>query len=96
MPKRERRSSAEIIYVNANGTAIVEHAGKQYFWHIPEDVILDRLTDTNEFEISIIHNREHRAMIDIMSVRKDECYLRQEINPLKYKDSEEWVVDSSE
>jgi hypothetical protein len=94
MPKRERRSSAEIIQMNSDGTAIVEYAGKQYYWsYIPSYIALTRLNDASEFDVTIVHNFEHRAMIDITSVRKDEQLLRQEINPLKYKDSEEWVVD---
>lgn len=93
MPKRQRRSSAEVIQVNSDGTAIVEHGGKQYCWHVPNDVVINKVTDVNEFEITVIHNFEHRAMIDITTVRDEEFYLRQEINPLKYKDVEEWVVD---
>jgi hypothetical protein len=92
MPKRQRRSSAEIVQVNTDGTAIVEQGGKQYHWHIPDGVSLNRITDVNEYDISIIHNFEHRAMINIVGVRYEEDYLRQEINPLKYKDAEEWVV----
>ena len=93
MPKRQRRSSAEITQVNSDGTAIVEYGSKQYHWHIPEGIVLNKVTDVNEFEITIVHNFEHRAMIDIITVRNEEFYLRQEINPLKYKDVEEWVVD---
>jgi hypothetical protein len=94
MPKRQRRGSAEIVQVNTDGTAIVEQGGKQYLWHIPDGVSLNLITDVNEFEITVIHNPEHRAMIDIVGVRYEESYLRQEINPLKYKDVEEWVVDN--
>lgn len=93
MPKRQRRSSAEVVQVNQDGTAVVESGDKQYCWYVPENISLDKIIDTNEFEIAIIHNFENRAMIDIVSIRKDEMYLRQEVNPLKYKDSDDWVVD---
>lgn len=94
MPKRERRSSAEVVEVNADGTAIVEHDGKRYYWYIPDGVPMNKITDVNEFDMTIVHNCEHRAMLEIVEVRSDETYLRQEINPLSHKDVEEWVVDN--
>lgn len=94
MPKRQRRSSAEIIQDNADGTAIVEYGGRRYYWYIPDGVVLGKITDVNEFDMTIVHNREHRAMLEIVEVRSDETFLRQEINPLSYKDVDEWVVDS--
>lgn len=94
MPKRERRSSAEIIQVNADGTAVVEYGGKRYYWYVPDGVVLNKITDVNEFDMTIVHNCEHRAMLEIVEVRSDETYLRQEINPLSHKDVEEWVVDT--
>jgi hypothetical protein len=94
MPKRQRRSSAEVVQINSDGTAIVEQEGKRYCWYIPEGVVLNRLTDVNEYDMMIIHNCEHRAMLEIVDVRSDETYIRQEINPLSHKDVEEWVVDT--
>lgn len=93
MPKRQRRSSAEVVQVNNDGTAIVEQDGKRYYWYVPEHIELRTVTDTSQYDIVIIHNFENRAMIDIVNVRSEESCLRQEINPLSRKDVEEWVVD---
>ncbi len=93
MPKRQRRSSAEIVKINSDGTAVLEYCGKQYHWNIPEDVELRKITDTSQFDIVVIHNVEKRAMIEIVYVRSEESYLRQEINPITHKNVEEWVVD---
>jgi hypothetical protein len=93
MAKRARRTSAEIVEVNEDGSATVESRGKQYHWIIPSDIVLTKITDTNEFDMTVVHTSEHRAMIDIVSVRNDRTYLRQEINPLSHKHVDEWVVD---
>lgn len=93
MPKRVRRSSAEIVQVNTDGTAVVEYNGRQYYWHIPDCVSLNKITDVNEYDITIVHNSENRAMLDIVEVRSEDIFLRQEVNPLSHKDVQEWVID---
>lgn len=93
MTKRPRRSSAEIIEINEDGSVTVESCGKQYHWIIPSDVAITKITDTNEYDMKIVHTCEHRALINIVSVRNERTYLRQEINPLSHKHVDEWVVD---
>lgn len=94
MPKRQRRNSAEVVQVNPDGTAIVEHDSKQYCWVVPNGIMLDKLTDLNEYNMTIIHDYEYRALINITSVRNYHRYLLQQINPLKHKDLNEWVADN--
>lgn len=94
MPKRRRSSSAEIVKIDEDGTAVVEYKGRLYAWFVPSDVSVEKIQDTNEYEIQIIHNFEHKAMIDITDIRQDQTVLRQEINPLEHKNVDEWVVDS--
>ena len=93
MSKRQREPSTEIIQFNEDGSAVVQYCGKLYFWNIPNDIDIAKVTDTSQYEIKIIHNDEHRAMIDITNIRTEDIYLRQEVNPLAYKDVDGWVVD---
>jgi hypothetical protein len=93
MSKRQRDSSTVVVHLNDDGSAVVDYFGKMYYWTIPDHIDLQKATDTSRYEITIIHNPEHRAMIDIVNIRTGEPYLRQEINPLAYKDVAEWVVD---
>lgn len=93
MSKRQRDSSTVIIQMNDDGWAVIDYHGKFYAWNVPPDMEVGKLIDTSRYEISIIHNPEHRAMIDIVNIRTEETYLRQEVNPLAYKDVDEWVID---
>jgi hypothetical protein len=89
MPKRKRSSSVELIAVMNEGI-IIEWNQKEYYLHGHNYV---KLFENPDLEIDVIHNFENRAMLDVKDIRLDEQVLRQEINPFKYKDVEEWVMD---
>jgi hypothetical protein len=93
MAKRPRSCSAVILSVEADRTAVVEYDEKYYSWVVPDGIMVDRLMETDDYEIQITHTKENRALINIVCVRSLKTYLCQEINPLSKKDLEEWVVD---
>lgn len=94
MSKRQRDSSTVIIQMNDDGWAVVDYHGKFYSWNVPNDVDINKIMDASQYEITIIHNAERRAMIDIVNIRTEEIYLRQEVNPFEFKDIDEWVIDN--
>lgn len=94
MSKRQRDSSTVIIQMNDDGWAVIDYHGKFYSWNVPGDIDIDKVMDTSRYDISIIHNAERRAMIDIVDIRTEEIYLRQEVNPFEFKDIDEWVIDN--
>ena len=94
MSKRQRDSSTVIIQMNDDGWAVVDYHGKFYSWNVPRDMELGKLIDTSRYEISIIHNPENRAMINIVDIRTEEVHLCQEVNPFEFKDIDEWVIDN--
>ena len=90
MPKRKRNSSVELVAVDDSGI-IIEWGQREYYVCGGNDYL--KLLDDPEVEFQIIHNCEHRAMLNIKNIRSGEIVLRQEVNPFKFKDSEEWVKD---
>jgi hypothetical protein len=90
MPKRKRNSEVELIAVDDSGI-IIEWNRKEYYVCGGNNYI--DLLDHQDVECEIIHNSEHRAMLNIENLRSGEIVLRQEINPFKFKDSGEWVKD---
>lgn len=90
MPKRFRNSLVEIKSVDDKGI-VIQYGHKEYYINGGKQYI-PAFTDP-EFECTIVHNCENRAMLNVENIRYGGDIFRQEINPLKYKDSEEWVVD---
>jgi hypothetical protein len=90
MPKRKRSSCVELIAVIENGI-VIEWNRKEYYVCCGSEYV--KHFDDSDLECTIIHNTENRAMLNIEDIRSGEDLLRQEINPFKYKDIEEWVRD---
>ncbi len=91
MPKRKRNSSVELIAVDNNGI-IIECNSKEYFVACDREYV--KLFGHSDIEIDVIHNCEHKAMLNVENIRSGEIILRQEINPFKFKDIDEWVEDN--
>ena len=90
MPKRSRSSSIEIKSVDDKGI-VIQYGQKEYYVNGGNEYI--PAFSNPELDCTIVHNFENRAMLNIENIRYGGDVLRQEINPLKYKDMEEWVVD---
>lgn len=90
MAKRSLAPSIEITAVDDNGF-VVEYNGKQYYVNGAKDYI--KYYGNPQMEWSIIHNYKYKAMLNIEDIRLQEDVLRQEINPLKFKDVAKWVID---
>jgi hypothetical protein len=90
MPKRKRSSSVELIAVIENGI-IIEWNRKEYYVYHGSDYV--KHFANSDLEWTIVHNSENRAMLNIEDIRSGEDVVRQEVNPFKYKDIEEWVRD---
>jgi len=89
MPKRKRSSGVELIKSDDNGM-VIEYNQKEYYVCGSEYL---KLFENSDVEIEIVHNCENRAMLKIENIRSGEIVVQQEINPLKFKNSEEWVSD---
>lgn len=90
MPKRSRSLSIEVKGVE-DENVIIEWRGKEYY--VCNGKQYTDLFTNSEMECDVIHNYENQAMLNIEDIRSGEILLRQEINPLKFKDSEKWVRD---
>jgi len=89
MPKRSRISSVELISVDGDGF-VIEANKKEYYVFGNE---YTKYFGNPDLEINVIHNFEHRAMLDIENIRSGQIVHRQEINPIKFKDVDDWVQD---
>jgi hypothetical protein len=89
MQKRRRSSSVELVKVDDNGIT-VQYNEKMYYVHTHGKDYAHFFEDS-DLEIDVYHNFENRAMIHVKNIRLNEDVLRQEINPLEFKD--EWVKD---
>ena len=90
MPKRKRTSSVELIAIMDDGI-IIEYNQREYF--VNQGDVYVKHFENSDLEVDVVHNYENRAMLNIENIRSGEILLRQEINPFKYKDSDEWVQD---
>ncbi len=90
MVKRSRDISIEITAVDDDGF-VINYNGKQYYVNGGKDYI--KYYGNPEMEWSIVHNYKYKAMLNIENLRLGEDILRQEINPLKFKNVAMWVVD---
>lgn len=90
MPKHSRSSSIELKSVEDNGI-VIRYGPKEYFISGGSEYL--RLLEDPELECTVVHNEENRAMLIVENVRRGTHLFCQEINPLKYKDSGEWVAD---
>ena len=90
MPKRSRSSSVELIAIMDDGI-IIEWNNREYYVNNGSKYV--NLFVDSDMDCTIVHNYENRAMLNIENIRYGKGVLRQEINPFKYKDSEEWVQD---
>lgn len=91
MTKRNRESS--VTFMVQNDHVVIEYDGKEYSWNPPVNVDVKTFLNTEELEFSVIHNFENKAMLDVENLRENQIILRQEINPLKYKEIDDWMVD---
>lgn len=91
MGKRKREPRVE--FEMADGYVILKYDNKEYAWTPPPDFLLKYILDDSTFMCTIVHNFNNQAMINIENVMDNELILRQEINPLKYKNIGDWVVD---
>jgi hypothetical protein len=91
MVKRAREASVEFDVMD--GFVIIKHYGKKYAWHPPKNITLNKFLTDSTFEYSVVHNSQGKAMINVEDLRKSKDVLRQEINPLQYKDIDSWVAD---
>lgn len=89
--KRQRQSSIE--YEINDEFVVITYNGRQYAWYPPIEGSIVNFLNQQAFEYEIIHNRDGRAMFNVENLRTNEFVLRQEINPLAYKDVEDWVRD---
>jgi hypothetical protein len=89
--KRERESS--IQYEIKDEYVILKYNGKQYAWFPPMSAILEAFLSNQTYDYSIVHNNNGQAMFNVEDLRYNKDVLQQEVNPLKYKDVDEWAKD---
>lgn len=89
--KRQRTSGIE--YEVKDGFIIIMSNGRQYAWYPPINGSVETFLNQQSFMYEIIHNNDGQAMFNVENLRTDERVLRQEINPLIYKDVENWMKD---
>ena len=90
MPKHSRSSSIEIKSVDLNGI-VIGYGTKEYYVYGGNEY-LKMITNT-ELDCTVVHTRENRAMLTIENIRHNRNVVCRGINPLKYKNSDEWVED---
>lgn len=91
MGKRTRESQISIKETFDNHV-VIEWNNKEYaVFHLDQEYI--RMFDMPEYNCEIIHNVEKRAMLNIENIRTGVLIRRQEVNPAKYKDVDDWVQD---
>lgn len=91
MTKRSREPSIEFEMMDT--FIVIKYYQKRYAWYPPADVAYTNFLNDPTFDCSIIHNSYGQAMFNVEDLRKSEDVLRQEVNPLDKKDTEEWVID---
>ena len=91
MVKRLREASVEFDIMD--GFVIINNCGKKYAWHPSENITLNSFLNDSSLEYSVVHNFRGQAMFHVEDLRKSKAVLLQEINPLKHKDVDDWVVD---
>jgi hypothetical protein len=93
MTKRSREQSVEFV-VRDDHTE-VRYNDKIYFWNHPADVHFESLMklQKSEFDFYISHNPDHKAILVIEDLKEDEIRFQFKINPIKYGDVAEWLVD---
>lgn len=91
MGKRSRENSISVKGTSDKYT-IIEWNGRQYVV-FDEHGNLTNMFNIPEYDCEIIHNKWNQAMLNIENLRSGEILLRQEINPAKYRNVEEWMVD---
>lgn len=89
----KRQRDASIDYEVRDGYVILTYCGKKYVWTPPMQMILEAFLSEDTYEYSIVHNRDGQAMFNVENLRTNKDVFRQEVNPLKHKDVEEWVKD---
>lgn len=87
--KRSREAGVIIKADEANG-AVISFNGREYYIY-NKDIV--SLMSNSDYQCTIVHNKFHQAMLDIENTRNGNTILRQEVNPLKYKNIPEWVKD---
>lgn len=93
MTKREREQPVD--FVVRNDHTEVRYNNKTYFWEHPADVNFESLMklQTSEYHFYVAHNPEKKAMLVIENIRDDRVAFEFQINPIKYGDIAEWLVD---
>lgn len=93
MTKREREQGVE--FVVRNDHTEVRYNDKIYFWQHPVDVNFECLMklQTSEYNFYVTHSPEKKAILAIENIRDDIIILEFKINPIKYGDIAEWLVD---
>lgn len=89
--KRTRESS--IQYEIKDEYVVLNYNGKQYAWFAPMRAILEAFLNHESYDYSIVHNNNGQAMFNVEDLRDNKDVFRQEVNPLKYKDVDEWAKD---
>lgn len=91
MVKRSRELSIEVKEVNEDDTIVFEWNGKDYIIHSNNNV--KNMILNTDFDCEVIHNHNHQAMLSVEYIKTGEIFLRQEINPVKYRGADEWMED---
>lgn len=93
MTKRAREQAVE--FVVRNDHTEVRYGNKIYFWEHPAHVNFEHLMklQTSEYHFYVTHNHEKKAILAIENIRDDRVAFEFQINPIKYGDVAEWLVD---
>ena len=80
-----------LLFTEIEGTMVVLISGKDvcYKWSFPKK----ELINDNMYFAEILHNREHKAMLNFIDLESRQIVYRCEINPLDDNGTEEWIVD---
>lgn len=88
MTKRQREHPLQ--YEIKDDFVVLNYNGRQYTWVPPLRMILDKFLNEDTYDYSVVHTYDGKPMLNVESLRTNTEILRQEINPLKQKDSEKW------
>lgn len=89
----KRLRESPIDYEIKDEHVVLNYNGRQYAWFPPMKVILEKFLTEDTYNYEIVHNKDGQAMFNVENLRENKFIFRQEVNPLKYKDSDEWEKD---
>ncbi len=80
MPKRNRESAVQFM-IQTDYVLIKWHE-KFYAWIPPQGIDVSSFVNVQDLEFNVLHDSNHKPMLDVENVRMDKSVFREEITPL--------------